>query len=547
MVVLIQLLVITAGDSRFTSSTDAGGRGASIGAAAENGGCDHDLGYWAEKVDPAGEVHPMINSTVKGGRYVQPTSLVLACTGGAAVAAFGQPFSLLPSVVGVVMASLGAWMLAKAIGGTGWVALFATAFGPVAFFGADTWEHAPATGAAILGTALFFRRSSFASGVIAGALWGLAISMRIEVSIVALGLAVAVLCVSEARTLTLRRPLRVAGLAIGGVVSITVDRVVERAVLGDDIRATRAVGGGGGGAGGQLSQFGSDLEQRGRDAWVTTIGLLSNDRTLDAFLVGGGYVVAVVIVSLGVVGIVRWNALHVGAFVIVAVCLVGRIVVEGFIPGMFVAAPLAATGVVYAMAHRAEAPPLARAIVFGGVLALPVVWLSGWPGLHQGQWGGRYQLTTTALLVVVGSTLVERRSRNRLARGLVAVTLAVGMVGLAWHVERTQRYGQTFEALRSTPCDGVLVSASVFLLREGGALDDVREQRVGECRLLSASPDEIGDALEVAHELGEDRGLVVHQRRLTPDPDDYGDWVIDSSSATSLGALDVTLVWLHRP
>ena len=98
----------------------------------------------------------MINSTVKGGRYVQPTSLVLACTGGAAVAAFGQPFSLLPSVVGVVMASLGAWMLAKAIGGTGWVALFATAFGPVAFFGADTWEHAPATDAAILGTALFF-------------------------------------------------------------------------------------------------------------------------------------------------------------------------------------------------------------------------------------------------------------------------------------------------------------------------------------------------------------------------------------------------------
>ena len=95
-IVVVQVFVLVAGDSRVFSGSDSGGRAAAVAAASENGGCDHDLGYWAADADPKGRAHPMFNTVAVDGRFIQPVTLPYVCLGAPAHRSAGAPWGGLP-------------------------------------------------------------------------------------------------------------------------------------------------------------------------------------------------------------------------------------------------------------------------------------------------------------------------------------------------------------------------------------------------------------------------------------------------------------------
>lgn len=537
-IVVLQVAVISLGDSRFGSGSDAGGRAAAVVAAQRNGACDHDLGYWAADADPRGEFHPVVNTSSVGGRFVQPASLAYVCAASGLRSLLGQPFALVVSVAGVLAAAAGAWLLERRAGGDGWLSLLLVgAVGPVAFYGSDTWEHAPATGCAVLGTALLLRRSRW-SGLAAGLLWGLAIVLRLETATVALGLAIALLVVGDVRRQLLVRPFRLTLGAVAGLTVLVGDRLMERAVLAEDVRATRAVG-----SSGQLTQAGGDLAQRSTDALVTTIGLFATEQPR-ALLLGAGFV-------LGVVAVARraWSpdggplVTAAGVFVVVLLVLV-RLPSPGFVPGMLIAAPIASVGAL--VAFRRVANPVARTVAVAALISMPIVLTTQWTGTLVAQWGGRYLLTTGAFLTIAGAAVLRPRLSAAPVAVLVAVSILVGGFGLLWHVDRTRDYHRIWDDLASQDCEGALIATSVYFLREGGSTPQVRDQRVDGCGLLTAAPTSVPDALEVVADLGIGRASVLYRSDSHPPRTRFDGWMVEEIDDRDLGRIDTTTVRLRR-
>ncbi len=536
---VIQMLVITLGDSRFASGSDAGGRAAAVVAAVENGNCEHDLGYWASEADPAGNHHPLVNTERSGEAYVQPVDILFVCGASLSSSLLGQPFALVLSVAGVLMAGAGAWLLDRSSGGSGWLALFLVGgVGTVAFYGADVWEHAPAAGAAVLGTALLLTRSGMGAAVIGGTLWGLAIAFRIETGIVALALACVLALTPSLRTPLLKRWPRQAvfSVLVGSV--LLFDRWLEQALISSTVRDARIVGDSGGA--GQVARAGGELGQRLRDVLVTNIGVIANDVDPQVFLIGALYCASLLVLALDVTGI-RFRRLHVGAATTVIVVLALKVVSGGFVPGMFVAAPIAAVGAVSAWRGR-PGDGLPVALARAALLALPIVWFFQWTGTLTAQWGGRYQLTSGALLTVAGLSALRSGWERPAARVLVGVAVVVGALGLTWHVERTDDVAEVFAELGEVPCDGVLVSAQRFFLREGGGTEAVQAQKLDDCRLLSADPATVPRALTVARTLGIDRATILYRGQGTIDAGALQPWKVQSTSFDDLGRIPVTIL-----
>ncbi|WP_436795758.1 hypothetical protein [Actinospongicola halichondriae] len=503
--VLVQLLVILAGDSRVFSGSDAGGRAAAIGAAVGSSGCDHDLGYWAEEWDPAGEAHPMFNTVAVGERFVQPTAMPYVCAAATLERGFGRPASLVVSIVGVLLAATGAWMLERESGSSGLLSFVTVGVvGPVAFYGSDTWEHAPAVGCALFGTALILSRSGRLSGAVAGVLWGLAVSMRVETAIVGLGLAAGVLLVVEMRKSVLADRWRVAIAGVAAVLVLAVDRTAQQRIIGSDYRGGRAST--------QAGNILGEVGDRTRDAVVTTFGLLPTDSDLESILLGVVFVLALLVVGAAITGSEIETRLVHGFALIAALIACLRILDPGFVPGMLAASPIAAVGV-FSLRWR-SGPPVGRVLAIGAVSSLPIVWALQWTGNLGPQWGGRYVLLSGALLATCGATLV-RSGPSRLGHVVVALTVAIGSMGLLWHSQRTQLIGVVLDDLLTTPCEEVLVSTSPFLLREGGAIEEFSSGvRADGCRLLSSTVDDVAFALGVAADSGARRSTVLLPRRI---------------------------------
>lgn len=536
-VVVVQVLVIAIGDSRFTSSTDSGGRAAAIAAASANGGCDHDLGYWAADVDPQGRHHPLVNTARRGTEFVQPASLAYVCPSAVLERSFGRSAFYVVPVLGVALAALGAWLLERAMGGAGWLSLALVGVaGPVAFYGGDSWEHAPATGLVLIGTALALGRR-FPTGVLGGVCWGLAVTLRTETALVALTLGATFLLLPTLRDRYVRaHPCRTLLVGASAAAVVLGDRILERATLGSDVRGSRTVG--------ASSQIGSNLEQRVRDVLVTSIAPLSNENSVLVFLIGAGFVIATVVLALHSWDRVSDRRLLLTGTAVVVLVVLNQVLDPGWIPGSLVAAPLASVGV---LGVTRLAGPVARGLAIAAVAALPLIWLTQWTGAHTGQWGGRYQLPAVALLTVVGSSLLSGRLVRSGALVVIAASVVIGGVGLRWHVHHTTVMGQAWDDLAEVECDGVLVSASIFFLREAGATDAVQSQRLGSCALLSAVPAGVPDALAVAERSGAASALVVYRFPQRPNARQFVPWVVRSREVTMIGPLEVTLVRLELP
>lgn len=520
----VQLLVLSFSADAVYSGSDAGGRAAAVVAAADRGSCEHDLGYWAAPWDPAARVHPLVNTLAVGEQFVQPVPILFVCAASPLVSAGGIDGALVLSIGGVFAAAAGAWLLERTAGGDGtWSLVLVGLIGPVAFYGSDVWEHAPAVGLALFGTGLFARvlvhgRPGWMNATVAGASWGLAATMRTEIALVALALVVGLVVVPETRAMlrTLWRDALVS--AVVALMVIVGDIVLEAAIVGTRYRSDRS--------GGQASDALDRTDGWQEDVVATTVGLAANDTDWVVMGFGGLFVLLIFGLSAGSAGIRLSRATEWTVIALLAVILAIRIADgPGFVPGMLAAAPVGVAGLW--TLRRSVAPPVIRAVAIGATLCLPVVWALQWRGNLIAQWGGRYVLLSGGLLTVCG-VLALNGHRRRLVRPIVfGIAVAIGVLGLVWKVERSHIAHDVVSDLAALSCDEVLVITTPFVPREGGADRDIARGELADgCRFLSARPGDLPYALEVARSSGATQvSVLIESGGLQPVPPREGDTV----------------------
>jgi hypothetical protein len=449
-------------DPRGYLGTDTGGKVATLEAMERSGRLDPDVGYWAERWDPAGDLHPLYYTARLDGKWVNVTTLPALYVAFPLYRLGGYRAALLVPMLGSVLAALAAAALARRLGSQRphhafWIIGLAS---PLAIYALDFWEHS--LGVALLAWAVVLlldvrtgsRRWWAAAG--AGLLVGLAATMRTEALVVG-AVATAVTCVLllwPARHV--RRAVLVGLAALAGVIlPLAANQALERLTIGTTLRAERAA-----------SLVGTAVqrqdESRVEEAVLTGLSpyaVLSAEAYVSGLLLLG-----LLLVVARLAGHQRPERARLarvaatGAGALYAIRLVRGL---GFVPGLVAAAPLAAVGLAFGRRLRGGGFVLAAAL-----LSLPLVWALQYTGGAAPQWAGRYILVNGLLLGTLG--VVALGHAARWAR-VFFVGLAVGVTafGLAWVSVRTHDVGRAGARLAARP-EPVLISRIAHLPRETG-------------------------------------------------------------------------------
>ena len=444
--------------------TDTGAKVATLEVMDATGRLDPDVGYWAERWDPTGELHPLYQASKHGSRWIDVTTLPMLYAAYPLYKLGGLQLALLLPMVGAVSVALAARRLAVLLGAdrpdvTFWLVGLAS---PFLIYALDFWEHAPGTALVLWAVVLLLeeieRSATWWRPLVAGLLFGAAFSMRTE-SLVYAAVAVGV---AGLVTLVPRQGIAVAarlGLAavVGIIPPIVLNQLLEVATAGGSIRLGRA--GGAAAAVGTKSQNlpGGRLD----DAIVTTLNLQpALDRQGE--LMGAALLLLLVwFTAKALRQPPDARFLRIIGTVLIALYLVRFLSGAGFVPGMFAAAPIAAVGLVVGL--RSWPARYATAVALA---ALPLVWLTMFTGGAVPQWGGRYQLASAALLVTVGSVALPRLPKPAAAL-LAGLSIFITVLGLVWLSERSHGIGDAGAALVRRP-EPVLVSNIAHLWRETG-------------------------------------------------------------------------------
>jgi hypothetical protein len=492
VLVFAYAVVIVLGDSRAWSGSDAGGKVATVKVMAEHNRWIPDVGYWAQRWDPSGTLHPLLYTTHQGGHWIQATSLPFVYAGAVLWRIGGAPALLLLPMFGGILAALGARAIARRLGASGWPAFWLVGLAsPIAFYATDFWEHSMAVGLVLVAVALVLGPVTPARAAAAGALLGLGAVLRTEVVVYGVALGVAVLVIGAERRRWLARPSAIAAAVASAVSVLVANGIVERLVLGAGVRDSRA--------GSMVTSAGSEAGSRTHDAIVTTLALFS-DTGRAALLLSAGLVVALAVVGAAATGRLPRRPLTLAAGVVAVGLYAARwsesSPVLGFVAGLLAATPFAIVGVV--AARRRTAPLVVTALV-----ALPLVWAFSWRGQLVAQWGGRYVLTSGALLVVAAAVALDARWRTLPVALLVAGAVLVSSLGAVWHVQRSRGVARAVAAIERVPSGTVIVSRLGHLGREGGYW-------YGNHRWLDAdAPDGLAAASHVTRAAGAHRVDVV--------------------------------------
>ena len=129
--------------------TDTGGKVATLEVMRDHGNADPDVGYWAAEYDPDAVLHPLYYTSHVGDRYVNLTTLPMPHTGAAAVLAFRLPRRVARARCWArSRRRFAARALARRIGASGWLAFVVVGgASPVLIYALDLWEHALGLGA----------------------------------------------------------------------------------------------------------------------------------------------------------------------------------------------------------------------------------------------------------------------------------------------------------------------------------------------------------------------------------------------------------------
>jgi len=478
-------------DPRGTLGTDTGGKLATLHMMERNGGLNPNLGYWAQRYDPNGLLQPLHYTYRVDEKWVNVTTLPMIDVAYPLYRLGGDRAVLLLPMLGAVAAALGAAALMRRLaGGDGMIAFWIVGLAtPLAIYALDFWEHALGLALMLWAVVLVYdvmeRNAGWRGALGAGALFGLAATMRTEslvYFVATVGLACLVMLV---RDRNLVRPM-VTGLcaSFSLFVLLVANRLLEQFELGTDLRATRISGTAtGSGTGGSV---------RIHEAFTTSVGLgLSGIRSSSAWIIGG----AIVALLAGGAWLLRSEervrVVAGGVLLAVAALVYLDRFSEGwgFVPGLLTASPLAAVGIVLAWRM-----PGLRWMAAVAVVALPIAWASQYSGGADPQWGARYVLLSGALLAIAG--IVVLHGHTRALVGVVAVAVLVTAGGLVWLSVRSHTIADGMETILARH-DEMLISRQPHMLREVGAFYDL------DRKWLTATTDShLADAVAIARESG---------------------------------------------
>ncbi|HEX9504482.1 MAG TPA: hypothetical protein VGA62_00600, partial [Acidimicrobiia bacterium] len=331
-------------DPRGTLGTDTGGKFATLHVMDQRGTLDPDIGYWAERSDPKGVLHPLYYTFRAGGKWVNVTTLPMLYAAYPLYHVLGERGALLLPMFGSVLAALAARALALRLGArTGWTAFWTIGLAsPLVIYALDFWEHSFGVAAMLWGVVFMLDvaedRAGWRGALAAGALFGAAATMRTE-ALVYLAVAAALTCatVDMRKRSILTAVTRGVAIVAGAGAVLVANELLERLTVGATLRASRATS--------TAAAVGTSVATRVREAFTTTVGLNVFEPNFD-FFVGATFVA---VVAYG-----TWKLAHrseltrtmaVTAFT-VALLIIGLRVTSGlgFVPGLLTASPLAAAG-----------------------------------------------------------------------------------------------------------------------------------------------------------------------------------------------------------
>jgi hypothetical protein len=468
--------------------TDTGGKVATLEVMTRDGlSFNPDIGYWASATEPDASHHGLWYTAEVGDKYVNVTTLPMIEMAAPLYRLGGYRAALLLPMLGAIAAAFASRTLAERCGGDetqGWVAFWVVGLcSPITIYALDLWEHTIGVALVAWGVIALLRardqRSALAAGLLAGAAFGGAYSMRTEALVYGV-VAVGVICGG----LALRRRVSAAAItavaaAAGVVLAALANLALEQALLGESFRAGRASATAGGG--------GQDLALRLKEAIITGAGLLPSLEPADMAL-GVALAVALVVAARFSADPAHRRVAFVAGAIAIALYLVRIGEGAGFVPGLMATAPFAAVALAFAPANRD-----ARQVMIVAMGAPVLVWSFQYTGGAVPQWGGRYLLPSCLLLVALGIVAGFRMPRQAFT-GFVAASIVLTGFGLIWMSERTHEVGRAAREVAAFP-EPAVVSSENFFLRELGA-----EYQGDRTRWLSARNPE--DAIAAVGILG---------------------------------------------
>ncbi len=466
--------------------TDTGAKVITLDRMAEEDTFSPAVGYWAEEWDPDGDYHPLFDTKQNAeGEWVNVTTLPMLFAARPLYELGGYRLALMLPMLGGLLAAFACRDIARRLAGgpEGWWAFWVTALAsPILVYSLDLWEHSVGAGLMLGGIALLVRTPHVGgvvlASLVAGALFGLAASMRAEAFVVAF-VAVAVTCLALVLRRQIGRALVTGALSVVGFALPWLANASIEQDFGGNPRTSRV-------SGQAQRQWWTELAERGEEAFITWFGL-------PGFGYPGNVLLGAAVVGAIVLGVTMHRRGEqrpaVAALVVAGVIYVLAFASGlGFVSGALVASPFAA---VAGLVRRDRE----RLAILGMALLMTVlIWTFQLTGGAGPQWGGRYLLVPTLLLTTLGViALVERPGRApRVAVSAFAV--AVTLFGAAWLQQRSHDVEAFFDDLADRPED-VVISANGFFVREAGpAYDERRYLSIGRGADLEGAVDVVRDA-----------------------------------------------------
>jgi hypothetical protein len=526
----VYVVLSFANDPRGTLGTDTGIKIGTYRTMEAEGTLRPVIGYWAAPWDPAATVHPFRDTQLVGDRYVDVTTLPMVVAAYPLWRVGGYRLALLWPMAAAVAAAFVARGIARRLNAPadGWWAFWLAGLAsPLVIYALDLWEHTAGV-AAMAGGALVLSdqvdRPARWRGLAAGALFGLAFSMRTE----ALVYGFTTFAVIGAVLAVGRRWADAAVAAVGGVIGFVAlalaNAELEVAVLGQTIRSGRASG--------TAVSAGGGLRLRLKEALVTSTSPFPSFEGRDLALGALG--------ALALVGVAVWGGAaehrdraRLAAAAVVLVFVVRLASGPGFWPGLLVTTPIAAVGL-----GRAWPDGPRRRMLLLALIPLPLVFFFQYTGGALPQWGGRYVLTTGLVAGAVGAACLgdlQRWARRFLVGAAVLATAA----GLVWLNVRTHQIGDTVDRLAARS-EAVLVFPDPFVSREMAAIYGDRPW------LASPAPGQLDGVADVLRRSGQPSFALLSLDPDAPTPAIPGFRVSGRETVPFLDPLTLTVTSYER-
>ena len=509
-------------------STDTGGKTATLEYMSREGTLTPSVGYWAEEFDPEGQVHPFWFTDRVGDAWVNVTTLPVLYAALPLYELGGYHLALLLPMLGGVASAFAARSIARRLaGGDQWSVFWLAALAsPLAIYSLDFWEHTIGAAFTLWGfralLEVWKRPTTWSMAALAGAAFGAGASMRTEVVVFGFA-AVAVVCLD-----LLRRRLLLSAVVQGTLAAVgfgalaTANSLLEKAALDEVRRAGRAAT--------TASVGGGKLGLRIEEAFITGFGLFPTD---DITFVAMGVVFFALLAGVVAMGRSQPESVPLVFIVIAGLLFLRALSGLGFVPGATATVPLIAAAAVAGWRHASLRIPLLIAAV-----AVPLVWAFQFTGGAVPQWGGRYLLPGSILLLSVGAVALQKLGNDVLLKGFAVLSVLITLFGLGWTHQRTNDFSDALHGLADRP-EPALVFEPAFMAREAGPL------MLDEQWLTAATDESIPVATNVLRQAGIDEfGYIdlVGEAEVADATADQADAISDAKPIDGYNAIDVGFI-----